>query len=86
MCLAVPGQIISIEGDDSMTRTARVSFSGVIKEISLAYVPEAKISDYVIVHVGFALNVIDEDEARETLAYIHELDGIAEEEKINTDS
>ncbi len=86
MCLAVPGQIISIEGDDSMTRTARVSFSGVIKEISLAYVPEAKISDYVIVHVGFALNVINEDEARETLAYIHELDEIAEEEKINTDS
>jgi hydrogenase expression/formation protein HypC len=86
MCLAVPGQIISIEGDDSMTRTARVSFSGVIKEISLAYVPEAKINDYVIVHVGFALNLIDEDEARETLAYIHELDEIAEEEKMNTDS
>lgn len=86
MCLAVPGQIISIEGDDPMSRTARVSFSGVIKEVSLSYVPEAKINDYVIVHVGFALNVIDENEARETLAYIRELDEIADEEKINPDT
>ena len=86
MCLAVPGQIISIEGDDPMSRTARVSFSGVIKEVNLSYVPEAKINDYVIVHVGFALNVIDENEARETLAYIRELDEIADEEKINPDA
>ena len=86
MCLAVPGQIISIEGDDPMSRTARVSFSGVIKEVNLSYVPEAKINDYVIVHVGFALNVIDEHEARETLAYIRELDEIADEEKINPDA
>ncbi len=86
MCLAVPGQIISIQGEDSMTRTARVSFSGVIKEVSLAYVPEAKTGDYVIVHVGFALNIIDEKEARETLAYIQELDEIAEEEEVDPDS
>ncbi len=86
MCLAVPGQIISIEGDEPLSRTARVSFSGVVKEVSLAYVPEAKISDYVIVHVGFALNVIDENEARQTLEYIREMDSIADEKPVNTDT
>lgn len=86
MCLAVPGQIISIEGDEPLSRTARVSFSGVVKEVSLAYVPEAKTGDYVIVHVGFALNIIDEEEARQTLEYIREMDDIAEGQPVNTDT
>jgi hydrogenase expression/formation protein HypC len=69
MCLAIPAKIISIsENNDSLQRMARVDFSGVIKDISLAYLPEAKVNDYVIVHAGLALSVLDEDEARITLA------------------
>ena len=63
MCLAVPGKIVDVTGDDQVTRTARVSFGGVIKEVSLAFVPEAGVDDYVIVHAGFALSRIDEAEA-----------------------
>ena len=74
MCLAVPGKIISCsEGDGPMSRMGRVNFGGVVKEICLAYVPEAKIGDYVIVHVGFALSVIDEVEAKKTLEYFAEM-------------
>lgn len=68
MCLAVPGKIISIcEQDDPLLRTGKVSFGGVIKEISLAYVPEAMIDDYVVVHVGFALSILDPQAAEENL-------------------
>lgn len=74
MCLAVPGKIVSITGEDQLERAAKVSFGGVIKEISLAYVPEAKVNDYVIVHVGFALSVLDEEEAEETFRYLREMD------------
>ncbi len=68
MCLAVPGKIISItEDDDPLKRMAKVSFGGVVKEVSLAYVPEATCGDYVIVHVGFALNKLDEEDALRVL-------------------
>jgi hydrogenase expression/formation protein HypC len=74
MCLAVPGQIISLSDDtDPLARTGRVNFSGVVKDISLAYVPEAKINDYVIVHAGFALSVLDEAEAQASLAAFNDL-------------
>ncbi len=63
MCLAVPGKIVSISGDDPWTRTAKVSFGGVVKEVNLAYLPDASVDDYVIVHAGFALSQIDEAEA-----------------------
>lgn len=63
MCLAVPGKIVTISGDEPFTRVAKVSFGGVVKEVSLAYVPEAAVDDYVIVHAGFALSQIDEAEA-----------------------
>jgi len=66
MCLAVPGKILSICGDD-LTRSGRVSFGGVIKEVSLAYVPEAQVGNYAIVHVGFAIAILDEVEAEQTL-------------------
>jgi len=65
MCLAVPGKIMSTSGED-FARMARVSFGGIVKEISLAYVPEAKEGNYVLVHVGFAISVVDEDEALKT--------------------
>lgn len=66
MCLAVPGKILSICGDD-LARSGRVSFGGVIKEVSLAYVPEAQVGNYAIVHVGFAIAILDEVEAEQTL-------------------
>jgi hydrogenase expression/formation protein HypC len=65
MCLAVPGQVVTIE--DGPMRTAIVSFAGVTKPVSLAMVPEAQVGDYVIVHVGFAISRLDEEAARRTL-------------------
>ncbi|MBI4889788.1 MAG: HypC/HybG/HupF family hydrogenase formation chaperone [Acidobacteria bacterium] len=74
MCLAIPGQILEITGTDELTRMARISFAGVIKEASLAYTPEAQPGDYVLVHAGFALNTIDEAEAQKTLELLRQLD------------
>ena len=59
MCLAIPGKILSIEGCDPFLRTGRVSFGGIVKEINLAFVPEATIGEYVIVHAGIAINQLD---------------------------
>lgn len=73
MCLAVPGKIISIEGEDPLLRVGKVSFGGIVKEVNLAYVPEAKIEDYVLVHVGFAINTIDEEEAEKVFQYLKEM-------------
>jgi hydrogenase expression/formation protein HypC len=74
MCLAVPGKILSITGDDPMLRTGKVSFGGIVKEVSLAYVPEAQVDDYVLVHVGFAISRIDEAEAAEVFEILKEMD------------
>lgn len=73
MCLAVPGKILSITGEDPLLRTGKVSFAGVIKEVSLAYVPEAEVGQYVIVHVGFAISIVDESEAQKTLDYLEQM-------------
>lgn len=70
MCLAVPGEVLSIKGRDELSREGRVAFAGIVKPINLAYVPEAKIGDYVLVHAGFAIAVIDAAEAERTLAYL----------------
>jgi hydrogenase expression/formation protein HypC len=78
MCLAVPGKILSIAGDDPLTRSGKVSFGGITKEVSLAYVPEAKPGDYVIVHVGFALSIVDEAEAHQTFEYLRRMDELGE--------
>jgi hydrogenase expression/formation protein HypC len=74
MCLAIPGKIVSIQNDDPILRTGKVSFAGVVKEISLAYVPEAKLDDYVIVHAGFAISKIDEEEAEQIFKYLEQMD------------
>jgi hydrogenase expression/formation protein HypC len=66
MCLAVPGKLLSISGSD-ITRMGTVSFGGVNKEACLAFVPDAKVGDYVLVHAGFAISVVDEEEAAQTL-------------------
>ncbi len=74
MCLAVPGKIIKIFENDPLSRMGQIDFSGISKEISLAYLPEAKLDDYVIVHAGFAISLIDEEDAKESLKAFQELD------------
>jgi hydrogenase expression/formation protein HypC len=78
MCLAIPGKITSITGEDSLMRTGKVDFGGILKEVSLAYVPEAKVGEYVIVHVGFALSRVDEAEAQQVFAYLREMQELSE--------
>jgi hydrogenase expression/formation protein HypC len=78
MCLAIPGKIISIESDYGLMRTGRVSFGGIVKEVNLAYVPNAQVEDYVIVHVGFALSIVDEAEAHRVFAYLREIGDLDE--------
>jgi len=78
MCLAIPGKIESIQGDDPLMRFGRVNFGGILKEASLAFVPEAKVGDYVIVHVGFALSKLDEEEANKVFDYLKQMDDLAE--------
>lgn len=81
MCLAVPGKIVSIEGVDPLERKGKIDFSGIQKEINLAYVPEVKIGDYVIVHAGFAISQVDEEEAKKTLEYASEINELYKDDK-----
>lgn len=78
MCLGIPGKIESIY-EEHGTRMGKVNFGGIAKSVCLAYVPEAEIGDYTIVHVGFAITRLDEASAMETLALIDEM-GVLEEE------
>jgi hydrogenase expression/formation protein HypC len=78
MCLAVPGRVLSVTEQDGTTM-AQVDFGGVRKEVCLAYIPDAEVGEYVIVHVGFAIQRLDERSAQETLANFEKL-GILEEE------
>ena len=73
MCLAIPGEIISMTGDDPLTRTGRVRFGGIVKEVCLAYTPQARVGDYVLVHVGFSISVLDEEEAEGTLLFLERM-------------
>ena len=81
MCLAVPGKILSVQGDDPAFRTGKVSFGGIVKEVNLAYTPEAAIDDYVIVHAGFAISKIDEAEAEEIFGYLEQINELSELEE-----
>jgi hydrogenase expression/formation protein HypC len=78
MCLAIPGKIISIEGDDPITRMGKIDFGGILKNASLAYVPDCGVGDYVIVHVGFAISRVDEAEAAKVFEYLREMEELAE--------
>ncbi len=78
MCLAIPGKITSISGEDPLARIGKIDFGGILKEASLAYVPEAKVGDYVIVHVGFALSRVDEEEAQKVFEYLREMEELSE--------
>lgn len=87
MCLAIPGKIISIDNPiDDIFRMAKVSFDGIVKEVNLAMVPEAQLGDYVLVHVGSAISIVDEEEAQATmdvLMRMNELTELEEGEKLS---
>ena len=78
MCLGIPGKIVALEENPLGMTQGKVSFGGITKEVCLAYVPEAKVGDWVVVHVGFAISQIDEQEARETFAFLERLGELAE--------
>ena len=74
MCLGIPGKVVSIVAEEGGLSTGKIDFNGIVKDACLAYVPEAKVGDYVIIHAGFAISVIDEAEATQTFKYLEELD------------
>jgi hydrogenase expression/formation protein HypC len=79
MCLAIPGKIIAItEQLDETFRRGKVSFGGIMKEVNLFMVPEAAIGDYVLVHVGVAINKVDEEEAKRTFDFLKSMGEVAE--------
>jgi hydrogenase expression/formation protein HypC len=78
MWLAVPGRVVSIIGEDPFERMGSVDFGGIRKDVNLSFVPEADIGDYVLVHVGFALNTIDEDEAARVFQHLEEMGELGE--------
>ena len=73
MCLAIPGKLVEILDHPSGIRMGKANFGGTVKQVCLEYTPEAKIDDYILVHVGFALNTIDEAEAARTYALLKEM-------------
>lgn len=81
MCLGVPGQILTIAGDDPITRTGRVNFGGVVKEVNLAFTPDARVGEYVVVHVGFAISKVDEEEAGIVFDYLRQMGELNELEE-----
>ena len=78
MCLAIPGKVIEIQESGSL-RGARVQFGGIVRQISLDFVPEANLGDYVMVHVGFAISRVDAEEAERTYALLEEMGALEDE-------
>jgi hydrogenase expression/formation protein HypC len=78
MCLAVPGKITEIYETEGM-KMGKIDFGGVTRETCLDFVPEAEIGDYTVIHVGFAISLLSEEEAQKTLALLHEIDALGEE-------
>lgn len=78
MCLAIPGKLEERFGDDALMPMGKVRFGGISKDICLAFVPQAKVGDYVLVHVGMAISVIDEEEANQVFDYLGQM-GVLEE-------
>jgi hydrogenase expression/formation protein HypC len=79
MCLGVPGQVVSMESDPDGLVLGRVRFGGISREVCLSYVPDVRIGDYVVVHVGFAITIVDAAEAERTMAFLEamgDLDGL----------
>lgn len=78
MCLAVPGKIIEIYQQDDL-HMAKVDFGGIVREVCLNYVPEAQVGQYCVIHVGFAISLLDEQEAMETLNLLKQIENLEEE-------
>jgi hydrogenase expression/formation protein HypC len=80
MCLGVPGKVLEIHPDPNsgFMTMGKVSFAGIVKDVCLAYTPEVQVDDYVIVHVGFAISVVDEEEAMQVFAYLKEMEELDE--------
>ena len=78
MCLVVPGKILSVSGDEPLMRAGKVSFGGIVKDVNLAFVPEAAVGDYVLVHVGCAISRLDEQEAMRVFEYLKQMDELSE--------
>ncbi len=78
MCLGVPGKILEIQPNPTGMTMGKVSFGGVVKEVCLAYTPEVEVGDYVVVHVGFAISKVNEQEAMEVFEYLAQMDELAE--------
>lgn len=81
MCLAIPGKVMEIDSN-VQPRMGKVSFGGIQKRVCLEWMPEVNVGDYVIVHVGFAISKLDEQEALETLKLFDELEGALDELKL----
>ena len=81
MCLGIPGKVPEIRQQDSLSM-GRVEFGGIVKDICLAYLPEVQVGDYVLVHVGFAISRIDEQEAEEIFSYIEQIGELSELEDL----
>jgi len=79
MCLAIPGKLVAITGQlDETFRFGKVSFGGIMKDVNLSMLPEARIGDYVLVHVGVAISMVDEEEANKTFEYIRRIGELSE--------
>ena len=78
MCLAIPGKVMEISGEEPLLRSGKVNFGGILKEVNLAYVPDAQVGDYVIVHVGFAISQLDEAEAQKVFEYLKQMEDLGE--------
>lgn len=78
MCLAIPGKVESIEERSVLEREAMVRFGSILKKVNLAFVPEANVGDYVLVHVGVAISRIDEEEAAQVFQYLSEIGDLGE--------
>lgn len=78
MCLAIPGLVSNISDDEPIKRTGQVKFGGSTKEVNLAYVPEVKVGDYVIVHSGFAISTLNEADANQVFEYLRAMDELQE--------
>ncbi len=84
MCLAIPGKILKMDGAPGTTfRHGTVSFGGIQKNVNLCMVPEAKIGDYVLVHVGVAISIVDEEEAKKTFEYLEKIGEVGELDEKN---
>jgi hydrogenase expression/formation protein HypC len=78
MCLAIPGKVVEFHENDGI-RMSKVDFGGITREACLEYLPEVELGDYVLVHVGFAISVIDEEEAKRVFEYLEQMGAVKEE-------